>query len=104
MGKVRKSTGGYFLTFSLVMPHLQTIIVSKDSENLDQSGHVSSRAGNHEMPMTSDPSEGSALTILQPRDDQLIVSVSSFQLNIFLQDLQMTLFCFDVVVSYFFET
>lgn len=43
--------------------------------------------------------------VLQPRgDDQLIVPVSSFQLNIFLQDLQMILFCFDVVVNYFFET
>lgn len=37
-------------------------------------------------------------------DDQLIVPVSSFQLNIFLQDLQMILFCFDVVVNDFFET
>lgn len=30
--------------------------------------------------------------------------VSSFQMKIFLQDLQMILFCFDVVISYFFET
>lgn len=43
--------------------------------------------------------------VFQPTgDDQLVVPVSSFQLNIFLKDLQMILFCFNVVVNDFFET